>query len=135
MSTRKVLALASIGAMLFASTAFGIDPLPDALDSPFYVLGESQDSGLGDLPRSYTAAEFQKKVVQNIDPMPEALDSPNYVLGESRDSGLGDLPVSYAAVEFQRYHVAGESLDSGLGNLSPSYAAAEFQKQIVVAAR
>jgi hypothetical protein len=135
MSTRKVLTLASIGAMLFASTAFGIDPLPDALDSPFYVLGESRDSGLGDLPANYTAAEFQKKVAQNIDPMPEALDSPYYVLGESRDSGLGDLPVNYAAAEFQVYRVAGESLDSGLGNLSPSYAAAEFQKQIVVAAR
>ena len=107
MSTRKVLTLASIAAMLFAPAAFGFDPLPDALDSPFYIVGESQDSGLGDLPQSYTAAEFQKKTAQSIDPMPEALDSPYYVLGESRDSGLGDLPVSYAAVEFQRYRVAG----------------------------
>jgi len=75
-------------------------PAADALDSPFYIVGESQDSGLGDLPQSYTAAEFQKKTAQSIDPMPEALDSPYYVLGESRDSGLGDLPVSYAAAEF-----------------------------------
>lgn len=135
MSTRKVLTLASIAAMLFAPAAFGIDPLPDALDSPFYVLGESQDSGLGDLPRSYTGAEFQKKMARSIDPMPEALDSPYYVLGESRDSGLGDLPATYAAAEFQLYRVAGESQDSGLGNLPASYTAAEFQRQIVVAAR
>ena len=77
------------------------------------------DSGLGDLPPSYTAAEFQRY----------------RVAGESLDSGLGDLPASYAAAEFQRYRVAGESLDSGLGHLSPSYTAAEFQKQIVVAER
>jgi len=86
MSTRKVLALASIGAMLFASTAFGIDPLPDALDSPFYVVGESQDSGLGDLPVSYAAVEFQRY----------------HVAGESLDSGLGNLSPSYAAAEFQK---------------------------------
>ena len=119
MSTRKVLTLASIAAMLFAPAAFGFDPLPDALDSPFYVLGESQDSGLGDLSPSYAAAEFQRY----------------RVAGESQDSGLGDLPPSYAAAEFQRYQVAGESQDSGLGNLSPTYAAAEFRKQVVVAAR
>ena len=57
MSTRKVLTLASMAAMLFAPAAFGFDSLPDALDSPFYVLGESQDSGLGDLSPSYAAAE------------------------------------------------------------------------------
>ena len=86
MSTRKVLALASIGAMLFASTAFGIDPLPDALDSPFYVVGESQDSGLGDLSPSYAAAEFQLY----------------QVAGESQDSGLGNLSPTYAAAEFRK---------------------------------
>jgi hypothetical protein len=119
MSTRRILALGSMAAMLFAPAAFGFDPLPDALDSPFYVLGESQDSGLGDLSPSYAAAEFQRY----------------RVAGESLDSGLGDLPASYAAAEFQRYRVAGESQDSGLGDLPASYAAAEFQKQIVVAER
>jgi hypothetical protein len=101
MSTRKVLTLASMAAMLFAPAAFGFDPLPDALDSPFYVVGESRDSGLGDLSPSYAAAEFRRKMAQSIDPMPEALDSPHYVLGETRDSGLGDLPASYTAAEFQ----------------------------------
>jgi hypothetical protein len=135
MSTRKVLALASVVAMLFASAAFGIDPLPDALDSPFYIVGEKTDSGLGDLSPSYTAAEFQTKMAQSGDPMPEALDSPHYVLGESRDSGLGDLSPSYTAARFQRYQVAGESLDSGLGALPASYTAAEFKKRELVAAR
>jgi len=37
-----------------------IDPMPEALDSPYYVLGESRDSGLGDLPVSYAAVEFQR---------------------------------------------------------------------------
>jgi hypothetical protein len=144
MSTRKILTLASMTAMLVAPAAFGYGPLPDALDSPFYILGEKQDSGLGDLSPSYAAAEFQMKTAQNIGSMPEALDSPYYVLGESRDSGLGDLPTSYAAVEFQMqtaqndyrgYRVIGESLDSGLGALPAGYTAAEFQTKHVVATR
>ena len=48
--------------------------------------GESLDSGLGDLPASYAAAEFQRY----------------RVAGESLDSGLGDLPPSYTAAEFQK---------------------------------
>ena len=119
MSTRKVLTLASIVAMLFSPAVFSADAASDAMDNSFQVLGESLDSGLGDLSPSYTAAEFQRY----------------RVAGESLDSGLGDLSRSYTAAEFQRYRVAGESLDSGLGDLSPSYTAAEFQKQTVVATR
>ena len=119
MSTRKVLTLASMVAMLFSPAVFSADAASDAMDNPFQVLGESLDSGLGDLSPSYTAAEFQRV----------------RVAGESLDSGLGDLPPSYTAAEFQRYRVAGESLDSGLGDLPASYTAAEFQKKQLVAAR
>ena len=119
MSTRKVLTLASIIAMLFSPAVFSADATYDAMDNSFQVLGESLDSGLGDLSPSYTAAEFQRL----------------RVAGESLDSGLGDLSPSYAAAEFQRYRVAGESLDSGLGDLPPSYTAAEFQKKQLVAVR
>jgi len=119
MSTRKVLTLASIVAMLFSPAVFSADAASDAMDNSFQVLGESLDSGLGDLSPSYTAAEFQRY----------------RVAGESLDSGLGDLSPRYTATEFQRYRVAGESLDSGLGDLSPSYTAAEFQKKQLVAAR
>ena len=119
MSTRKVLTLASMVAMLFSPAVFSADATYDAMDNSFQVLGESLDSGLGDLSPSYTAAEFQRL----------------RVAGESLDSGLGDLSPSYAAAEFQRYRVAGESQDSGLGDLSPSYTAAEFKKQMMVATR
>ena len=117
MSTRKVLTLASMVAMLFSPAVFSCDVA--STDNSFQVLGEKQDSGLGDLPSGYTASEFQRA----------------RVAGESLDSGLGELPASYAAAEFQRYQVAGESQDSGLGYLPPTYTAAEFQKQIVVATR
>jgi len=107
MSTRKVLTLISAVGMLFSPVAFG------------GVFGEKLDSGLGDLPSSYAAAEYQ-----------------NRVAGEKLDSGLGDLSADYTAMEFQRtYRVAGESLDSGLGDLSPSYTAAEFQGKQIVAIR
>ena len=119
MSTRRVLTLASMVAMLFSPAVFSADAASDAMDNSFQVLGESLDSGLGDLSPSYTAAEFQRY----------------RVAGESLDSGLGDLPPSYTAAEFQRYRVAGESLDSGLGDLPASYTAAEFQKKQLVAAR
>jgi hypothetical protein len=119
MSTRKVLTLASMVAMLFSPAVFSAGAASDAMDNSFQVLGESLDNGLGDLSPSYTAAEFQRY----------------RLAGESLDSGLGDLSPSYAAAEFQRYRVAGESLDSGLGDLSPSYTAAEFQKKQLVAAR
>jgi len=119
MSTRKVLTLVSMVAMLFSPAVFGADTAPDSFDNSFQVLGESLDSGLGDLSPSYTAAEFQR----------------HRVAGESLDSGLGDLSPSYTAAEFQRYRVAGESLDSGLGALPASYTAAEFQKNQLVASR
>lgn len=119
MSTRKVLTLASMVALLFSPAVFSAGAASDAMDNSFQVLGEKQDSGLGDLSPSYTAAEFQLY----------------RVAGESLDSGLGDLSPSYAAAEFQLYRVAGESLDSGLGHLPTTYTAAEFQKQVVVATR
>ncbi len=119
MSTRKILTLASMVAMLFSPAVFSADAASDAMDNSFQVLGESLDSGLGDLSPSYTAAEFQRY----------------RVAGEKRDSGLGDLSPSYTAAEFQRYRVAGESLDSGLGELPASYTAAEFQKKQLIAAR
>ena len=99
MSTRKVLTLASMVAILFAPVAFGEEPL----------IGEKLDSGLGELSPGYAAEEFQR-----------------HVIGEKLDSGLGDLPASYTAAEFQR-HVIGEKLDSGLGELPTSSAAAQFQ--------
>jgi hypothetical protein len=86
MSTRKVLILASMVAMLFSPAVFSADTACDAMDNSFQVLGESLDSGLGDLSPSYTAAEFQRY----------------QVAGESLDSGLGALPASYTAAEFQR---------------------------------
>ena len=121
MSTRKVLTLVSMVAMLFSPAAFSADTASDFMDNSFQVLGESLDSGLGDLSPSYTAAEFQRGY---------------RVAGESLDSGLGDLSPSYTAAEFQRgYQVAGEKQDNGLGALPASYTAAEFQKQVIVATR
>ena len=49
MNTRKVLTLASMVAMLFAPVALGAEP----------VIGEKLDSGLGELPTSSAAAQFQ----------------------------------------------------------------------------
>src|SRR5882672_11187945 len=124
MSTRKVLTLVSMVAMLFSPAAFSADTASDSMDNSFQVLGESLDSGLGDLSPSYTAAEFQRGY---------------RVVGESLDSGLGDLQPSYTAAEFRTkmayYRVLGESLDSGLGALPATYTGAEFQKQVVVATR
>jgi len=121
MSTRKVLTLVSTVAMLFSPAAFSADTASDFMDNSFQVLGESLDSGLGDLSPSYTAVEFQRGY---------------RVAGESLDSGLGDLSPSYTAAEFQRgYQVAGEKQDNGLGALPASYTAAEFQKQVIVATR
>ena len=87
MSTRKVLTLASMVAMLFSPAAFSVGV--DFVDNSFQVLGESLDSGLGDLSASYTAAEFQRY----------------RVAGESLDSGLGALPASYTAAEFQKKQI------------------------------
>jgi hypothetical protein len=70
----------------------------------YRVLGESLDSGLGDLPPGYTAAEFNATV--------------DRILGESLDSGLGDLRPGYDASEYNQPSVPGEKLDSGLGSLT-----------------
>src|SRR6266704_5085507 len=86
MSTRKVLTLASMIAMLFSPAVFSADMASDPMENSCQVLGESLDSGLGDLSPSYTAAEFQRY----------------HVAGESLDSGLGDLSPSYTAAEFQK---------------------------------
>ena len=85
------------------------------------VLGESLDSGLGELPASYTAAEYNR---------------PDWVRGESLDSGLGELPPTYTASEYMYAGwVRGESLDSGLGELPPTYNAAEYMPDLLVATR
>jgi hypothetical protein len=55
-----------------------------AAEYQYRVIGESQDSGLGELSASYNGAEYFK------------------VPGESQDSGLGDLPADYTAAEYQR---------------------------------
>jgi hypothetical protein len=83
------------------------------------VVGESLDSGLGELAPTYTAAEY---------------NTPGWVRGESMDSGLGNLPATYTAAEYMYAGwVRGESLDSGLGELAPTYTAAEFMPVIVAA--
>src|SRR5712692_3286765 len=103
MSTRKILTLASMIALSFAPAAFGADIADMAtqflrLGKHFQSIeyssinGEKQDSGLGDLVSSYSAAEFQRPVVS--------------AMGEKLDSGLGDLPADYTAAEFQKQVVA-----------------------------
>ena len=85
------------------------------------VAGESLDNGLGNLPASYTAAEY---------------NTPGWVPGETMDSGLGELPSTYTAAEYNKPGwVRGESLDSGLGELPPTYNAAEYMPDLVVATR
>ena len=74
MSTRKVLTLISMAGVLFSPVAFS------------GVVGEKLDSGLGNLPPSYSATEYQ---------------SSYRVAGEKLDSGLGDLSPNYTAAEFQ----------------------------------
>ena len=118
MSTRKVLILASMVALFVAPAVFAAQPVSD---NAYAVLGEKQDSGLGELPASYTASEFPAQVA---------------IAGEKLDSGLGNLPADYTGAEFLKtaqaqYRVIGESLDNGLGNLPASYTAVEFQKQLL----
>ena len=107
-----------------AAKAFAAQSSPATTASKvsYRVLGESQDSGLGDLPSTYTAAEYQRT---NI-----------VVAGESLDSGLGDLSPTYTAAEFQRPAVllAGAKQDSGLGDLHANYTGAEFQRPAILVA-
>jgi len=82
------------------------------------VLGESLDSGLGELGPNYTGWEF----------MPAGR-----VLGESLDSGLGQLGPNYTAWEFMPAgRLLGESLDSGLGSLTREDLEPYMQKRAVV---
>jgi len=138
MSTRKILTLVSVAALLFSPAAFSFDPTSDANDSPIRLLGEKLDSGLGDLPSNYAAESFQhgyqvagEKLDSGLGDLPQTYAAAEFqrhrVAGEAMDSGLGDLSPNYTAGEFQRYRVAGETLDSGLGDLPPTYTAAEFQ--------
>src|SRR5258708_37895920 len=101
MSTRKVLTVVSMVALLFSPAAFSADTASDFTDNSFQVLGESLDSGLGDLSPSYTGAEFQRGY---------------RVAGESLDSGLGGLSPSSTAEEIPpgHQHVRGDK-GSALG--------------------
>ena len=63
------------------------------------VLGESLDSGLGELSADYTGWEF----------MPAGR-----VLGESLDSGLGELGPDYTAAEFVPSDVPVKNYDRNL---------------------
>ena len=102
MSIINKLAVVATVAMLHAPVVFSTNP--------HHVPGESLDSGLGQLPADYTAAEYQYRVP-----------------GESLDSGLGELSASYNGAEF--FKVPGESQDSGLGELPADYTAAEYQRE------
>src|ERR1700675_3470815 len=104
MSTRKILTLASMIAMLFAPVAFSAEPQTD-----IHVVGEKLDSGLGDLSASYAATEYQRVATAN--------SAPDYMATE-----FVWMPMQSQTTG---YHVAGEKLDSGLGDLSPSSAAPE----------
>ena len=105
MKNLKLMAVVAAVAMIPA-VAFGQDSAAD-LNHPWNgtkVLGESLDSGLGDLPSSYTAAEYNYK---------------GWVRGASIDSGLGNLPATYTAAEYMpKGWVRGEKMDSGLGELT-----------------
>jgi len=103
-------------AALLLAIPFGPAPAADNL-----VRGEKLDSGLGDLPSTYAAAEYNYA---------------GWVRGESMDSGLGDLPSTYTAAEYMHAGwVRGESMDSGLGELASTYTAAEFMPVIMAARR
>ena len=60
------------------------------------VVGESLDSGLGELAPTYTAAEYMYA---------------GWVRGESLDSGLGELAPTYTAAEFMPVIVAARSAE------------------------
>lgn len=91
----KVLTMLALAAMLAAPAVFAQDAQADqnmpwrqliSAAGPYFhpegsgqsvsVVGEKLDSGLGDLPPTYTASEY---------------DSASHVRGEKLDSGLGEL--------------------------------------------
>jgi hypothetical protein len=62
MNQLKMIAAAA-AATLMMSTAFGQDAAADLADElSISILGESLDSGLGELSSTYTAAEFMPEV-------------------------------------------------------------------------
>ena len=88
----------SVAALLVSSAAFA-GPFP----------AEKLDSGLGQLPATYTAAEYRGDELR--------------IVGESLDSGLGLLSPSYTGIEYvdvvrESLDTVAESLDSGLGEIS-----------------
>jgi hypothetical protein len=104
MKTLKVMAVVAAVAMIPA-VAFAQDSAADLnLPSTGKVLGESLDSGLGNLPASYSAAEYNYE---------------GWVRGASIDNGLGRLSATYTAAEYMpNGWVRGEKMDSGLGELT-----------------
>ena len=130
-SATSLIAVAFLGAIVFGTARADtleqarssvMDASQSVAASPIAcsIAGESQDSGLGELPSTYTAAEFQHVVT--------------LVAGAKQDSGLGELPTTYTAAEFQHAVtlVAGAKQDSGLGELPTTYTAAEFQRSAML---
>ena len=87
-----IVAVAAFSAIIFANTRLdSMKPVQPAADAAavdalqssaepfgsFRIVGEKQDSGLGNLLQNYTAAEFQRSEYR--------------VAGEKLDSGLGEL--------------------------------------------
>jgi len=104
MKKLKMMAVVAAAAMIPA-VAFGQDAVGD-LNVPWVtkVIGESLDSGLGVLPASYSAAEYNYE---------------GWVRGASLDNGLGGLSATYTAAEYMpKGWVRGEKMDSGLGELT-----------------
>ena len=102
---KKLKVMAVVAAMAVAPVAFAQDSAADLnLPQGGRVIGESLDSGLGALPASYSAAEYNYE---------------GWVRGASLDSGLGSLSATYTAAEYMpKGWVRGEKMDSGLGELT-----------------
>jgi len=101
---KKLKVMAVVAAMAVAPVAFAQDSAADLNLPQGKVVGESLDSGLGALPASYSAAEYNYE---------------GWVRGASLDSGLGSLSASYSAAEYMpKGWVRGEKMDSGLGELT-----------------
>ena len=109
---KKLKLVTLVAAMLCAPVALADGRVAISWDL-YHVPGEKMDSGLGQLSKSYTGAEFSKDELK--------------IVGDSIDSGLGQLSPSYTGAEYMtEMQLVGESLDSGLGKLSKSYTGAEF---------
>jgi len=149
MSTRKVLTLVSMVAMLFSR----LRSAPIRHPIPWTILpgaGESLDSGLGDLSPFYTAAEFQRGYRlpasrstaawaiclppirrRNSSGLPSCRTEAGQRPGRSAAELHGSrIPDKDGALSRDR-RVTGQRS----GSLPASYTAAEFQKQVIVATR